>query len=55
MSSIMCCTSLSNCAPIKLRSTPGNLDMLTVEGELKPTQIRLLENLLWDILQINWH
>ena len=28
--------------------------MFTLEDELQPTQIGLMKNLLWDVLQISW-
>ena len=40
--------------PIKLCKTSGSPHLFKIKGTLKPDDIRLNKNYLWDTLQINW-
>ena len=40
---------------IKLCKTSGNLHLFKIKGMLKPEDIKLNRNYLWDTLEINWN
>ena len=40
--------------PIKLCKTSGSHHLFKIKGTLKPDDIRLNKNYLWDMLEINW-
>ena len=44
-----------NYIPIKLCKTSGSLHLFKIKGTLKPEDIKLNKNYLWDTLQINWN
>ena len=41
--------------PIKLCKTSGSPHLFKITGTLKPEDIRLNKNYLWDTLEINWN
>ena len=41
--------------PIKLCKTSGSLHLFKIKGTLKPKDIKLNKNYLWDTLEINWN
>ena len=41
--------------PIKLCKTSGSLHLFKIKGTLKPEDIKLNKNYLWDTLEINWN
>ena len=43
-----------NCVPIKLCKTAGSIHLFKVRGMLKPEDIQLNKNYLWDTMQIDW-
>ena len=40
--------------PLKLCKTSGSPQLFKIKGTLKPDDIRLNKNYLWDTLEINW-
>ena len=44
-----------NYIPIKLCKTSGSIHLFKIKGVLKPGDIELNRNYLWDILEINWN
>ena len=41
--------------PIKLCKTSGSIHLFKIKGTLKPGDIKLNRNFLWDMLEINWN
>ena len=41
--------------PIKLCKTSGSPHLFKIKGTLKPEDIKLNKNYLWDMLEINWN
>ena len=41
--------------PIKLCKTSGSLHLFKIKGTLKPEDIKLNKNYLWNTLEINWN
>ena len=41
--------------PIKLCKTSGSIHLFKIKGTLKPENIKLNRNYLWDTLEINWN
>ena len=41
--------------PIKLFKTSGSIHLFKIKGTLKPGDIKLNRNYLWDTLEINWN
>ena len=40
--------------PIKLCKTAGSIHLFKIKGTLKPKDIKLNKNYLWDTLEIDW-
>ena len=40
--------------PIKLCKTAGSIHLFKIKGMLKPEDIKLNKNYLWDTLEIDW-
>ena len=40
--------------PIKLCNTAGSIHLFKITGMLKPENIRLRQNYIWDIIEIDW-
>ena len=40
--------------PIKLYKTAGSIHLFKIKGTLKPENIKLNTNYLWDTLEIDW-
>ena len=40
--------------PIKLCKTAGNIHLFKIRGTLKPENIKLNKNYLWDTMEIDW-
>ena len=47
-------SDVQNYIPIKL-CTSGSIYLFKIKGTLKPGDIKLNRNYLWDTLEINWH
>ena len=47
-------SDLQHYIPIKLCKTSGSLHLFKIKGTLKPEDIKLNKNYLWDTLEINW-
>ena len=48
-------SDVQNYIPIKLCKTSGSLHLFRIKGTLKPEDIKLNKNYLWDTLVINWN
>ena len=48
-------TDVQNYIPIKLCKTSGSIHLFKIKGTLKPRDIKLNRNYLWDMLEINWN
>ena len=48
-------SDVQNYIPIKLCKTSGSLYLFKIKGTLKPEDIKLNRNYLWDTLEINWN
>ena len=48
-------SDVQNYIPIKLCKTSGSLHLFRIKGMLKPEDIKLNKNYLWDTLEINWN
>ena len=48
-------SDVQNYIPIKLCKTSGNLHLFKIKGMLKPEDIKLNKNYLWDTLENNWN
>ena len=46
---------VQNNIPIKLCKTSGSIHLFKIKGTLKPGDIKLNRNYLWDMLEINWN
>ena len=42
------------CIPIKLCKTAGSIHLFKITGMLKPENIKLNKNYIWDTLEIDW-
>ena len=40
--------------PIKLCKTAGSIHLFKIRGMLKPEDIKLNKNYLWDMMEIDW-
>ena len=40
--------------PIKLRRVAGSIHLFQIKGRLKPENVKLKKNWIWDILEIDW-
>ena len=47
-------SDVQNYVPIKLCKTPGSIHLFKIKGTLKPEDIKLNKNYLWDTLEIDW-
>ena len=43
------------CILIKLCKTSGNPHLFKIKGRLKPEEVKLNKNYLWDMLEIGWN
>ena len=48
-------SDVQNYIPIKLCKTSGSIHLFKIKGTLKPGDIKLNRNYLWDMLEINWN
>ena len=48
-------SDVQNYIPIKLCKTSGSIHLFKIKGTLKPGDIKLNTNYLWDTLEINWN
>ena len=48
-------SDVQNYIPIKLCKTSDSLHLFKIKGMLKPEDIKLNKNYLWDTLEINWN
>ena len=48
-------SDVQNYIPIKLCKTSGRIHLFKIKGTLKPGDIKLNRNYLWDTLEINWN
>ena len=48
-------SDIQNYIPIKLCKTSGSIHLCKIKGTLKPRDIKLNRNYLWDTLKINWN
>ena len=48
-------SDVQNYIPIKLCKTSGSIHLFKIKGTLKPGDIKLNRNYLWDTLEINWN
>ena len=48
-------SDVQNYIPIKLCKTSGSIHLFRIKGTLKPRNIKLNRNYLWDTLEINWN
>ena len=48
-------SDVQNYIPIKLCKTSGSIHLFKIKGTLKPGDIKLNTNYLWDMLEINWN
>ena len=47
-------SDIQNYVPIKLCKTAGSIHLFKIKGTLKPKDINLNKNFLWDTLEIDW-
>ena len=47
-------SDIQNYVPIKLCKTAGSIHLFKIKGMLKPKDIKLNKNYLWDTLEIDW-
>ena len=45
---------MQNYVPIKLCKTAGSIHLFKIRGMLKPKNIKLNKNYLWDTMEIDW-
>ena len=55
MKIVLFISDVQNYIPIKLCKTSGSLHLFKIKGMLKPEDIKLNKNYLWDTLEINWN
>ena len=48
-------SDVQNYVPIKLCKTAGSIHLFKIRGMLKPEDIKLNKNYLWDMMEIDWH
>ena len=48
-------SDVQNYIPIKLCKISGSIHLFKIKGTLKPGDIKLNRNYLWDMLEINWN
>ena len=54
MKIVLFISDIKHYIPIKLCKTSGSPHLFKIKGTLKPDDIRLNKNYLWDTLEINW-
>ena len=45
---------VKNYVPMKLCKTAGSIHLFKIKGMLKPENIKLNKNYLWDMMEIDW-
>ena len=55
MKVVLFISDIQNYIPIKLCKTSGSIHLFKIKGTLKPGDIKLNRNYLWDMLEINWN
>ena len=43
-----------SCVPIKLYRVAGRIHLFQIKGRLKPENVKLKKNWIWDVLEIDW-
>ena len=51
---MMFISDVQNYVPIKLCKTAGSIHLFKIRGTLKPENIKLNKNYLWDMMEIDW-
>ena len=51
---IMFISDVQNYVPLKLCKTAGSIYLFKIRGTLKPKNIKLIKNYLWDTMEIDW-
>ena len=51
---MMFISDVQNYVPVKLCKTAGNIHLFKIKGMLKPENIKLNKNYLWDTMEIDW-
>ena len=51
---MMFISDVQNYVPIKLCNTAGSIHLFKIRGTLKPENIKLNKNYLWDMIEIDW-
>ena len=51
---MMFISEVQNYVPVKLCKTVGNINLFKIRGTLKPENIKLNKNYLWDTMEIDW-
>ena len=51
---MMFISDVQNYVPIKLCETAGSIHVFKIRGTLKPKNIKLNKNYLWDSMEIDW-
>ena len=55
MKIVLFISDVQNYILIKLCKTSGSIHLFKIKGTLKPGDIKLNRNCLWDTLEINWN
>ena len=55
MKVVLFISDVQNYVLIKLCKTSGSIHIFKIKGTLKPGDIKLNRNYLWDMLEINWN
>ena len=51
---MMSISDVQNYVPIKLCKTAGSIHLFKIRGTLKPENIKLNKNYLWDTMEMDW-
>ena len=51
---MMFISDMQNYVPIKLCKTAGSIHLFKIRDTLKPENIKLYKNYLWDMMEIDW-
>ena len=51
---MMFISDMQNYVPIKLCKIAGSIHLFKIRGTLKPENIKLNKNYLWDMMEIDW-
>ena len=51
---MMFISDMQNYVPIKLHKIAGSIHLFKIRGTLKPENIKLNKNYLWDTMDIDW-